>query len=69
MSFSTAESIAASAKSAMTISLHEEGHAYFAEKAAAADVKFDGLTMYWDSRPQYDCPAISRSSGQLDARR
>jgi hypothetical protein len=42
--------------------LHEAGHAYFARKSGASDVKFYGPTMYWDARPEYDKPAISRSA-------
>jgi hypothetical protein len=44
------------------LSLHEGAHGYFARKAGATNIKFHGPTMYWDSRPQYDLPAISRSS-------
>ena len=44
------------------LALHEGAQSYFAKKAASTDVKFYGPTMHWDSRPQYDCPAISRSS-------
>jgi hypothetical protein len=56
------------ARQRLLISLHEGGHAYFAKKAGATNIKFCGPTMYWDSRinPEtslpYDCPAISRSS-------
>ena len=48
----------------LMLGLHEAGHAYFARRAGAINVRFYGPTMYWDSRPQhgYNCPAISRSS-------
>jgi hypothetical protein len=44
------------------ISLHEGAHAYFAKKVGLTGIKFYGPTMHWDSRPKYDCPAMSRSS-------
>lgn len=46
------------------ICLHEGGHSFFAKKAGATDVVFNGPTMKWDYRPErgYDCPSISRSS-------
>jgi hypothetical protein len=50
------------AKFLRNLSLHEGAHAYFARKAGATNIKFHGPTMYWDSRPQYNGPAISNSS-------
>ena len=41
--------------------LHEAGHTIYA-RALGASVKFHGPTMYWDSRPQYDKPMISKSA-------
>jgi hypothetical protein len=46
----------------LMLGLHEGGHAYFARRAGATNIRFYGPTMCWDSRPPYDCPAISRSS-------
>jgi hypothetical protein len=46
--------------------LHEGAHAYFARKAGATNIKFYGPEMFWDSRPEYDCPAISKSSVSWD---
>jgi hypothetical protein len=46
----------------LMLGLHEGGHAYFAAKSGATNIRFYGPTMHWDSRPQYDCAAISRSS-------
>ena len=46
----------------LLIALHEAGHAVFARRAGATGIVFRGPEMHWDSRPQYDCPAISRSS-------
>jgi hypothetical protein len=41
--------------------LHEGAHAYFARLAGAINIVFHGPTLLWDSRPQYNCPAISKS--------
>jgi hypothetical protein len=46
--------------------LHEGAHAYFAGKAGATNIKFHGPEMFWDSRPEYDCPAISKASVSWD---
>jgi hypothetical protein len=46
--------------------LHEGAHAYFARKAGATNIKFHGPEMFWDSRPEYDCPAISKASVSWD---
>jgi hypothetical protein len=46
----------------LMLGLHEAGHAYFARRSGATNIRFYGPTIHWDSRPQYDCPAISRSS-------
>ncbi len=46
----------------LLIGLHEGAHAYFARRAGAIKIEFHGPEMYWDSRPQYNQPAISRSS-------
>lgn len=46
----------------LMLGLHEAGHAYFARRAGATDIRYYGPTMYWDSRPQYNCPAISKSA-------
>jgi hypothetical protein len=46
--------------------LHEGAHAYFARKAGATNITFHGPEMFWDSRPEYDCPAISKSSVSWD---
>lgn len=46
----------------LLLGLHEGSHAYFARQAGAINIRFYGPTMYFDSRPQYGCPAISRSS-------
>jgi hypothetical protein len=44
------------------LALHEAGHAYFAKKSGATDVQFHGPMMMWDSRAEYNRPAISRAS-------
>ena len=46
----------------LMLGLHEGGHAYFARRSGATNIQFYGPQMLWDSRPQYDCPAISRSA-------
>jgi hypothetical protein len=46
----------------LMLGLHEAGHGYFARKSGAANVRYFGPRMLWDSRPQYNCPAISKSS-------
>jgi hypothetical protein len=46
----------------LMLGLHEAGHIYYAKLAGATDIKKYGPRMMWDSRPQYNCPAISRSS-------
>jgi hypothetical protein len=46
----------------LMLGLHEGGHAYFARKSGATNIRFYKPTMHWDSRPKFDCPAISRSS-------
>lgn len=46
----------------LLIGLHEAGHAYFARKAGATQIRFRGPTLLWDDRPQYNCPAISRAA-------
>ena len=48
----------------LMLGLHEGGHAYFARRAGAINVRFYRPKMCWDSRPHhgYNCPAISRSS-------
>jgi hypothetical protein len=46
--------------------LHEGAHAYFARQAGATNIKFHGPEMCWDSRPEYDCPAISKASVSWD---
>jgi hypothetical protein len=53
---------AGSANYKLMLGLHEAGHAYFAAKSGATNIRFCGPTMQWDTRPLYDCPAISRSS-------
>jgi hypothetical protein len=45
----------------LLLCLHEAGHTVYA-RAVGSKVEFHGPTIYWDARPQYDCPAISRSS-------
>ena len=42
--------------------LHEGAHVYFAKQVGATNIVRHGPEMMWDERPQYDCPAISRSS-------
>jgi hypothetical protein len=44
------------------LALHESGHSVWAKKAGATNIHFYGPEMFWDSRPEYDCPLISRSS-------
>jgi hypothetical protein len=44
------------------LALHEAGHSYFARRSGATGIAFHGPMMLWDDRPQYDCPAISRSA-------
>ncbi|MGD0908540.1 MAG: SEC-C metal-binding domain-containing protein [Candidatus Acidiferrales bacterium] len=46
----------------LMLGLHEAGHAYFARRSGATNIRHYGPKMIWDSRPQYDCPAISKSS-------
>ena len=46
--------------------LHEGAHAYFAREVGARNIKFHAPEMFWDSRPEYDCPAISKSSVSWD---
>jgi hypothetical protein len=47
----------------LLIGLHESGHAYFARKAGATNVRYRPPTLMWDYRPpKYDCPAISRAA-------
>jgi SEC-C motif len=46
----------------LKLGLHEAGHAYFAKRTGATNITFHGPTMYFDDRPQYRCPAISKSS-------
>ena len=46
--------------------LHEGAHGYFAREVGARNIKFHGPEMFWDSRPEYDCPAISKSSLSWD---
>jgi hypothetical protein len=46
--------------------LHEGAHAYFARKAGATYIKFHGPEMFWDARPEFNCPAISKSSVSWD---
>ncbi|VVB53001.1 Uncharacterised protein [uncultured archaeon] len=46
--------------------LHEGAHAYFARKAGATNIVFHGPEMFWDSRPEYNRPAISKSSVSWD---
>jgi hypothetical protein len=41
--------------------LHEAGHAVYG-RAIGSEVEFHGPTIYWDARPQYDMPAISKAS-------
>lgn len=43
------------------ISLHEAGHVIYARRLGV-EPKFHPPVMMWDSRPQYNCPAISRAS-------
>jgi hypothetical protein len=44
------------------LGLHEAGHLTYARRAGATNIQRFGPVMHWDTRPQYDCPAISRSS-------
>jgi hypothetical protein len=46
----------------LLIGLHESGHGYFARKSGATNIYYRGPKMMWDSRPEYNCPAISRSA-------
>jgi hypothetical protein len=46
--------------------LHEGAHAYFARKAGATNIEFHGPEVFWDSRPEFDCPATSKSSVSWD---
>jgi hypothetical protein len=46
----------------LLLGLHEAGHIYYAKLAGATEIQKHGPRMMWDSRPQYNCPAISRSS-------
>jgi hypothetical protein len=44
------------------LALHECAHSFWAKRSGATGIRHRGPTMVWDTRPKYNCPAISKSS-------
>jgi SEC-C motif len=44
------------------LALHECAHSFWAKRSGATSIRHRGPTMIWDTRPKYNCPAISKSS-------